>query len=127
MLHNVDTTPVSDVKVTLPNVNVIDFQPCTTSCQSFFNVDVTISQRLISQYPRWEKIFKCLNILDEKLHFGDNLKYIANKVNKCIGLLCKFQKILPKRSLVTIWRPFIRPHLDYGDIIFDHAYNKSFH
>ena len=22
---------------------------------------------------------------------------------------------------------FIRPHLDYGDVIIDHAYNKSFH
>ena len=29
-------------------------------------------------------------------------------------------------SLVTIYKSFIRPHLDYGDVIFDQAYNKSF-
>ena len=26
-----------------------------------------------------------------------------------------------------MYKSFIRPHLDYGDIIFDQAYNKSFH
>ena len=35
--------------------------------------------------------------------------------------------ILPRRSLVTVYKFFIRPRLDYGDIIFDQAFNKSFH
>ena len=26
-----------------------------------------------------------------------------------------------------MYKSFIRPHLHYGDIIFDQAYNKSFH
>ena len=30
-------------------------------------------------------------------------------------------------SLVPIHKSFIGPHLDYGDIIFDQVYNKSFH
>ena len=34
--------------------------------------------------------------------------------------------ILPRRSLVTIIYS-IRPRLDYGDITFDQAFNKSFH
>ena len=58
---------------------------------------------------------------------GKHLKYITNKVNKSIGLLRKLQMILPKLTLVTIYKSFIRPHLDYGDIIFDQAFNKSFH
>ena len=65
--------------------------------------------------------------LDNKLNFGEHLKYITNKVNKSIVLLFKLQVILPRRSLVTIYKSFIRPHLDYGDIIFDQAFNKSFH
>ena len=28
---------------------------------------------------------------------------------------------------ILIYIIFIRPHLDYGDVIIDHAYNKSFH
>ena len=48
-------------------------------------------------------------------------------VNKSIALLRKSQLILPRRPLVNIYKSFIMPHLDYGDIIFDQAFNKSFH
>ena len=64
---------------------------------------------------------------DDKLNLGEHLKYIANKVNKSIGLLRKLQKLLPRRSLVTIYKSFIRPHIDYGHVIFDQAHNNSFH
>ena len=57
--------------------------------------------------------------LDEKSNFGEHLRYIANKVNTPIGLLRKLQKSLARRSLVTIYKSLIRPHLDYGDVIFD--------
>ena len=58
----------------------------------------------------------------------EHLKYITNKVNKSIGLLSKLQMILPRRSLVTIYKSFTRPQLDYGDIIFFvQAFDKSFH
>ena len=35
--------------------------------------------------------------------------------------------MLPGTSLITIFKPFIRPYLNYGDIIYDRAYNTSFH
>ena len=36
--------------------------------------------------------------------------------------------ILPRSALLTIYKIFIRPHLDYSDIIYDRAYyNASFH
>ena len=44
-------------------------------------------------------------------------------VNRKIGLLPKFQKILPRPPLITIYKPFIRPHLNYEDVIYDQAYN----
>ena len=47
--------------------------------------------------------------LDEKLNFGEHLRYMTNKVNTSIGLLRKLQKCLPRRSLVTIYKSFIRP------------------
>ena len=66
-------------------------------------------------------------ILDTKLDFSLRLKNVQNKVNKTIGLLRKLQDTLPRTSLITIFKSFIRPHLDYGDIIYDRAYNASFH
>ena len=44
-----------------------------------------------------------------------------------MGLIRKFQPILPRFSLLTIYKTFVRPHLDYGDIIYDQTYNASFH
>ena len=52
---------------------------------------------------------------------------MLNKVSKKIGLVRKLQKILPRPPLITIYKSFIRSHLDYGDIIYDQAYNVSFH
>ena len=44
-----------------------------------------------------------------------------------MGLLSKFQQILPRSSLLTIYETFIRSQLDYADIIYDQAYNSAFH
>ena len=65
--------------------------------------------------------------LNCKLIFEEHVKTIVNEINKTIGLLRKFQKVLPRKSLLAINKSFIRPHLDYGDIIYDQSYNTSFH
>ena len=65
--------------------------------------------------------------LDSKLDFKERTQNVLNKVSKTIGLLRKLQKILPKPPLITIYKSFIKSHLDYGDIIYDQAYNVSFH
>ena len=65
-------------------------------------------------------------LLDTKLDFQGHLKSILNKVNKTICLLHKLHNTLPRLPLLTIYKSFIRPHLDYGDIIYDQAYNDSF-
>ena len=48
-------------------------------------------------------------VLDTKLDFQEHLKDKLSRISKTIGLLRKW------------------PHLDYGDIIYDKAYNSSFH
>ena len=66
-------------------------------------------------------------ILDVKLGFQVHLKNIYSNVNKAIGLLRKLNNTLPRLPLLTIYKSFIRPHLDYGDVIYDQAYTASFH
>ena len=44
-----------------------------------------------------------------------------------MGLLRKFQQILPRSSLLTIYKTFIRSRLDYVHMICDQAYNSAFH
>ena len=66
-------------------------------------------------------------ILGSKLNFQEHLKNILNKVNKSIGLLRKLQNILPHEALLTIYKSFVRPHLEYDDVIYDQNYNNYFH
>ena len=61
-----------------------------------------------------------------KLTFENHLKMMTTKINKTIGLLRKLQNLLPKTALITIYKAFVRPHLDYGDILYDQAFNFSF-
>ena len=65
--------------------------------------------------------------LDEKLNFEEQLSKVESKVNQIIGSIYKLQNVVPQSALLTIYKSFIRPHLDYGDIIYDKAFNKSFH
>ena len=46
---------------------------------------------------------------------------------KTLDLLRKLNKFLPRSSLVTIYKLFIRAHLDYTDLKFDKAFNHTFH
>ena len=47
-------------------------------------------------------------VLDSKLIFHDHLAH-----------LCKPDSILPRAALVTIFKTFVRLHLDYGDVLHD--------
>ena len=80
---------------------------------------------IIIQYKK-PQLKSILMILDFKLNFQENLENMLNKVNKTIGLLRKLQNTLPRPSLLTIYKSFIRPHLDYGNVMYDQAYNVSF-
>ena len=58
--------------------------------------------------------------------FDEYLNNVLNKVNKTIGLLLKLQNLLSRSTLITTYKAFVRPHLDYGDILYDQIYNSSF-
>ena len=51
--------------------------------------------------------------LDEKLSFYDHINTQISKANKGIGILKGLSNTLPRISLLTINKSFIRPHLDY--------------
>ena len=65
-------------------------------------------------------------ILDSKLNFKKHLSEKISKANKGIGIIRRLYKFLPRASLVNIYRAFVRPHLDYGDIIYDNSSNATF-
>ena len=64
--------------------------------------------------------------LDEKLSFNHHLKYIIDKTTRGVGILRKLRLYVPRKSLLTIYKSFIRSHIDYGDVLYDQPHNASF-
>ena len=65
--------------------------------------------------------------LDKKLNFEEHLSKVETKVNESVGIIRKLQNVLPRSALLTVYKSFIRPLLNYGDIIYDKAFNELFH
>ena len=64
--------------------------------------------------------------LDQKLNFTHHIKEKVTKANKGIAVIKKFQTKLPRNALLTIYKFFIRPHLNYADIVYDQPNNDFF-
>ena len=66
-------------------------------------------------------------ILDNRLSFEEYLATMGAKVSRTMALLRQLQHVLPRQALITIYKSFIRLCLDYRDILYDKAFNESFH
>ena len=64
--------------------------------------------------------------LDEKLDFKMQIETVLCKVNKGISTIKKLKHTLPRKSLLTIYKAFLRSHIDYGHVIYDQHSNQSF-
>ena len=63
--------------------------------------------------------------LDSKLNLFGNVNEKIKKATKGITVIRKMNLSLPWSSLLTIYKSFVRPHLDYGDVIYDQPNNTS--
>ena len=64
--------------------------------------------------------------LDEKLNFDEHVQSKINKCNKLISIIKRLSITFLRDALLAIYRSFIRPHLDYADIVYDKSSNDSF-
>ena len=78
------------------------------------------------------KISKCPHqkhlriVLDSKLNFNAHLDQKIKKCNRIIGLMRQLSVTVPWNALLTIYKHFVRPHLNYGDILYDKPNNENF-
>ena len=57
-------------------------------------------------------------ILDPKLSFSAHIKAVISKARNSIGLLKYLSKFLPRHTLNELFKLYVRPHLEYGDVIY---------
>ena len=60
--------------------------------------------------------------LDSQLNFNEHISSTLYFL-----VLRKLQTVLPRHSFSTICKDFIKPHLDYCDVIYDKKFNESWH
>ena len=65
-------------------------------------------------------------VLDSLLNFESHVNQKIKKCNKLIGVIRRLSIHLPRTALLTIYKSFIRPNLDYGDILYDKSKNENF-
>ena len=72
----------------------------------------------------WQKHFSMY--LDKVLNFNPHIKEKTFRAMKGIVNIQKLNKTLPRHSPIAIYKSILRPHLDYGDIIYNQPHNESF-
>ena len=74
------------------------------------DINITIRNEMIGRVYST----KCLGVLiDSKLNGKCHVHYINNKLSKCIGIMIRARKNLPKSSLLTLYYTFAYPYLLY--------------
>ena len=63
--------------------------------------------------------------IDNKLDFNKHLDEKINKFNKIIEMMKKLFTSVSRQSLLTIYKSFVRPILDYEDIIYETNHIKT--
>ena len=65
-------------------------------------------------------------VLDSKVDFNQQIDDKINRCNKITRIMKRLSMTLFKKILLTIYKSFVRPLLDYVDITYDKPVNESF-
>ena len=71
-----------------------------------------------------EKLFT--NCVRFKMNFSSYVDEKIIKCNKLPGLIRRLSMNSPRNALLTLYKSFIRPHLDYGGILYNKPNNGFF-
>ena len=65
-------------------------------------------------------------ILDSKLTFENHMTEKLAKARQGLGVMKQLKKWVDKKTLENVYKLYVRPQVEYGDLVFDHAdLNKS--
>ena len=65
-------------------------------------------------------------VFDPNLNFDMHLKGKFSIINNGIALLRILRHSIPRKPLLSIYKTFLRPHLDCCDVIYEKPHNENF-
>ena len=87
------------------------------------HVPLNFNDSLVNSVPKQKHLGL---ILDKRLNFNIHIEEKITKANRAVGLLRKLYQYVPRKTLLLIYKAYIRPHLDYADVVYDQPQNSSF-
>ena len=84
-----------------------------TSSNNLSHLPIKFNKIGISECPH-QKHFRI--IIDSQLNFIAHIDQKIKKCNRMVGLIRRLLVTLPRNALLTIYKSFVRPRLDYSDI-----------
>ena len=84
-----------------------------------FHEGISLTAKLLANDKSIFPVVKGMNVSAENTI---SRKKIA-KTSNCV--IKKLNNILPGNPSLTIYKSFVRPHLDYGDILYHHSNNNK--
>ena len=61
---------------------------------------------------------------NSKLNFKSHIKEAVVKARRSIGIIRHISRYVSREVLDQVYKLYVRPHLDYGDIVY-HKYNPE--
>ena len=86
-----------------------------TSSNNLSYPPIKLNNNEISKCPHQKQLGI---VWDSKLKFNDHADQKVIKCNRIIGPNRRLLIILPRNALLTIYKSFVRPYLDYGDFLY---------
>ena len=65
-------------------------------------------------------------VIDNRLSWDKHIASISNKISASIGVLRKLKPVLPSKTLFTLYRSLIHPHLSYCNLVWGRAYKRFY-
>jgi hypothetical protein len=62
-------------------------------------------------------------ILSKNLSWRKHITEICKKANKCLDVMFRMKRLLPRICLEKLYKTIVRPILDYGDVLYDNCLN----
>ena len=104
----------------IKQANEVIFSRKSNNCS---HPTVAFNNNDINKYPH-HKYYGI--VLDSKLNLKFHVDQKTTKSNRLIGLIRRLSAHVRMKSFLTIYKLFIRPHFDYGDISYDKPENENF-
>ena len=88
----------------------------------FGNLPKILAIRVENKLIKRVKMTKCLgNIIDQHLTWEDHIEYVSNKIRQNIGVLKRLRNVIPRDSLITLYKTLIEPHFRYCNTVWGYC------